>query len=244
MALILLAEVPANCPTVAEFCKEYLRRYSEPSAFVSAGLSFSGPTVLPLPAAVPEAAAQAVVPAAAATLTVSQEIPCMSLQNSEIWNGNKEFLDWRSNFDSPMKTQADVKPGSTGSIGIDYAMDESLSKTFKDSPSHEDKINAMLAKTTEAGGFTRMTAKVNVNFYEFAEQDKQLYFVIKKGLTGLWLAKKTSGHYWVDPKTPGRRLFQNRFRFEIVRNLIGDETDMSFGSRMATIKYKNISIPA
>ena len=233
MALNLLSEIPANCPIVAEFCREYLRRYSEPSAFASAALSFSGPTVLPRPSPSPPVAA-----------TVTQEIPCMSLQNSEIWNGNKEFLGWKSNFDSPMTTETDVKPGSTGSIGIDYAMDESLAKTFKDCPSHEDKINAMLKKTTETGGFTRMTAKVNVNFYEFAEQDKQLYFVIKKGLTGLWLAKKTSGHYWVDPKTPGRRLFQNRFRFQIVRTLVGDETDMSFGSRMATIKYKNISISA
>jgi len=229
MALMLISEVPANCPTVAEFCKEYLRRYSEPSAFASASLSFSGPTVLPQP------------PAAA---TVSQEIPCISLQNSGLWNGDKQFLGWKSNFDSPMTTEADVKAGSTGSIGIDYDMDESLAKTFKDCASYEDKINAMLAKTTESGGFTRVTAKVNVDFYDFAEQNKQLYFVIKKGLTGLWLAKKISGHYWVDPKGDGRRVFQNRFRFEIVRTLVGDETDMNFGSRMATIKYKKISIPA
>jgi hypothetical protein len=240
MALILLAEVPANCPTVADFCKEYLRRYSEPSAFASASLSFSGPTVLPRPAA-PAAAPVASVPAAA---TVTREIPCISLQNSGLWNGNSKFLSWRSNFDYPMTTEADVKPGSFGSIGIDYDMGESLAKTFKDSPSHEDKINAMLAKTTGSGGFTRVTAKVNVNFYEFAQQDKQPYFVIKKGLTGLWLAKKTSGHYWIDPETPGRRIFQNRFRFEIVRNLTADEADMNFGSRLATIKYKNINIPA
>jgi hypothetical protein len=175
--------------------------------------------------------------------TVLKTILVIALIKSADWKKR-----WAGHFDSPHRTESDVKPGDTGRLGIGYYLRAPLAKII---PSSGDAIKALmdhkLASECKDAKLSKPQAKTCLDFYNFAQQEDQLYFAIKHGVTGVWLARKTSKISWrsedEERQNPEDQAYENRFSFVIVRNLEGDETKQTSGSSQCTIYKKELAIP-
>jgi hypothetical protein len=189
--------------------------------------------------------AQAAAAAAAATKAELEmrTIPFISLC------GVSEFKEeFPKCFDTPVSKVDDVKPGHKGSLGICYSIQESLEPILNGCDTEQgianikEKKYIYPASSDRAGKPLDIISIKNgiVPFYEFTTHDNP-YFAIKKGATGLWLAKRTSGYSY----NPNIR-YPHRFSFEIVRPLTEDEADLEMapGNAQFLVRRKAIEVPS
>ena len=135
-------------------------------------------------------------------------------------------------------------------------LDEYLSKAKTD----EEKLKILIDAhhnprdiSTIGKPVSKYSLKMLVEFYNFAEGN-EVYFAIKRGAKGLWLAKKTSKYFHAPQEFRAEGIplyseyqkkidyFEHRFCFEIIRNLTEDEASL-LGCR-TVIRYKTITVPA
>ena len=118
----------------------------------------------------------------------------------------------------------------TDSLGICFGMNCSLEfmasmnrdECVRNLTSRKVPINKEEWWTEKQEVYVRTThAQQLVDFYQFATQHSQPYFILRKGLSGLYLAKKTSSYSFLkgSNETFQKRLYPHRISFQIVREL-------------------------
>ena len=183
--------------------------------------------------------------------------------------GKRWRENWSKCFDRQISSESEVCAGDKGSIGIGFWIPTNLdvllflAKTDKEKQKILMDTHPIIGAAGSGGNCTdpsmmnkpvsKESLNMVVKFYNFAESN-DIYFAIKRGTKGLWLAKKTSKYFHAPPenraggvplsseyqKTP--EYFEHRFRFEIIRPLSAEEVDLP-GCR-TTIRYKTITVPA
>jgi len=200
------------------------------------------PVAMPLPAA---------MPAAMPVSSELREIPFISLIDAD----RKVWPNWTKCFDRKVSRIDDVKVGDTGSIGLAYSVRDNLNSLFSDCPNFNDRVEKLMSLGVicwNGKPLTRRAAKFMVQFYAFSEGSDE-FFSAKKGTTGLWLCKKTSGYYHAPPAWRATEplsseyqrtsdYYEHRFSFVVVRSLTDEEADVSFGFNMDLIKMKKIMV--
>ena len=209
--------------------------------------------------------------------TEMKKIPFIALINNDGPRKNKIGKRWRENwnkcFDRPIVSEEDVVAGDKGSIGIGYWICSNLEVLLAGARTDEEKLTALMATPPlqpdqmwpgeETWEYStgpdsskprgKQSLRSAVDFYNFAQGD-EVFFAIKRGTTGLWLAKKTSRYYHAPPsfraggcplssehqKKP--QYFEHRFCFEIVRKLTAEEALLPH--HLQLIIQKTISVPA
>ena len=193
---------------------------------------------------------------------IMKRIPFISLLNNDGGGAKKGMIgvgvggkrwreEWASRFDRNVLTEADVRAGDTGSIGIGYWLKNPLD-ILLNGKTEDEKLTTLIAeKATGGDGILKPLIEEKtrgqlvpkgslesaLEFYNFA-QSKEVFFAIKRGTTGLWLAKKTSGYFCAEE---GKFGYKHRFRFEIIRRLTAEEQP---NHHVQLIVYKTISVPA
>jgi len=202
-----------------------------------------------------------------------KNIPFISLINNDGRRKNgigKRYSDnWNKCFDRPVTSEEEVRAGDTGSIGIGYWVLKPLD-TLLSGKTDSDKKKTLIAENpiVGVGALTRddhyeashfgepvgeKSLESVVKFYNISESPNGTYFAIKRGTTGIWLAKKSSGYYHAPPSFRASaplisyhqnspNYFEHRFRFEIIRPLTNDEALLRHHVQL--IIYKDIEVPA
>ena len=147
---------------------------------------------------------------------------------SLIRSGSHWKKGWKHCFDrKDILNESSVKVGDTGSIGIGYWIDQSLSTCLEGCTNSAERvqkiinINAINQDTGETIGEKAIKMGI-IPFYELSQKPNGTLFGIKKGIKGMWVAKKTSDYYYI-PRTPGKAYYSHRFNFEILYLLKGTE---------------------
>ena len=192
---------------------------------------------------------------------VMKKIPFISLMNNDGGGAKKGMIgvgvggkrwreEWASRFERNVLTEADVRAGDTGSIGIGYWLKNPLD-ILLNGKTEDEKLAILIAEKATVGDgcpqrlieektrgqlVAKKSLESALEFYNFA-QGKEVFFAIKRGTTGLWLAKKTSGYFCED----GKFGYKHRFRFEIIRRLTAEEQPKH---QPVLIVYNTISVPA
>ena len=205
-------------------------------------------------------------------MSTIKKIPCISLINNDGDRKDGIGKRWRENWskciDRPVNSEADVRVGDTGSIGIGYWVLKPLDILLRGKTEKEKKKiliaeNPTVGKDSlgheecyEASHFGEIVSPQSLNsvtkFFNFTESPNGSCFVIKRGTKGLWLAKKSSGYYHAPPsfRASGPLIsyhqnspnyFEHRFRFEIIRLLTDEEALLPHHCQL--IFYKSIQIP-
>jgi hypothetical protein len=201
-----------------------------------------------------------------------KNIPFISLMNNDGTRRDGIGRRWRENwskcFNRRITSEEDVCAGDKGSIGIGYWIPTNLDRLIFPAKTDEEKLRILIdthpivgysgsgGNPTDLSTIGKPVSKKSLNqvvdFYNFA-QGNEIYFAIKRGTKGLWLAKKTSKYYHAPQEFRAEGIplyseyqktsdyFEHRFCFEIVRNLTKDEASLP-GCR-PTIRYKTIAIP-
>jgi hypothetical protein len=193
---------------------------------------------------------------------IMKRIPFISLLNNDGGGAKKGMIgvgvggkrwreEWASRFDRNVLTEEDVRAGDKGSIGIGYWLKNPLD-ILLNGKTEDEKLTTLIAEKATVGDGSpqplieektrgqlvgKLSLESALEFYNFA-QGKEVFFAIKRGTTGLWLAKKTSG-YFCDEE--GKFGYKHRFRFEIIRRLTAEEQP---NHHVQLIVYKTISVPA
>jgi len=156
--------------------------------------------------------------------------------------------DWTkcfsSCFEESVRSLNDVKPGTKGSIGVCYGIIHPLNELLQGTTSSKERVERIMASEPhhDCNAALPLVGKKGIQegavpFYELATGGP-VYFGIKRGTKGLWLAKKT-GDYFFSAETP---IYKHRFPFEIVRNLTDEEAKMPH--HLSLIYKKTIEVPA
>jgi hypothetical protein len=189
--------------------------------------------------------------------TEMKKIPFIALRNND---GKGWRENWNKCFDRPIVSEEDVVAGDKGSIGIGYFISTSLEVLLAGARTEKDKFTVLKATPSSLlehpGPYSNRgpkSLKSVVDFYNFAQGD-EVFFAIKRGTKGLWLAKKTSRYYHAPPSSRAGgcplysehqnnpQYFEHRFCFEIVRKLTAEEALLPH--HLQLIIQKTISVPA
>lgn len=183
------------------------------------------------PAVLAPAPAGPAAPAAPRT----EELPFLSLINVELWKKN-----WHKCFDRAVETEADVRAGDSGSIGIGYGVSSSLTGLIE-GKTEEEAIAALAAAGAISSSGATLTARgirdTILFFHNLSKSADGTLFGIKKGTKAMWVAEKTSGYFHAPPAERAAgplvsewqhetNFFEHRFGFRIVAVVREDEQKM------------------
>ena len=129
-----------------------------------------------------------------------------------------------------------------GSIGVFWQVYKDLRILGSENIKNE-KINKLYPRNPDDGkGITVMNAKALKGFYEWANQDTEPLFFIKKGTQPLWLCHKMGTYYYEDrPDDP--YWYPHRIAFEFVRPATESEGIKRMGVGMNTMIWIECELP-
>lgn len=175
---------------------------------------------------------------ASAPPTKEVRIPFVSLVDVPMWK--KHFA---KSFEQPVSKESDVKPGFKGNLSVGYHIYQSLDPVLSESSDMVQSVIDLNVIYPEGKPLGKKSIKdAVVPFFELSKQKGDVYFGIKKGTKGLWLAKKTGDyHYQAETTNDYDGAYKHRFSFEIVRSLTEEEGKLPH--HLDLIKYKTVAVP-
>jgi hypothetical protein len=129
-----------------------------------------------------------------------------------------------------------------GSIGVFWQVYKDLRVLGPENIKNE-KVNKLYPRNAEDGkGITAVNAKALKGFYEWANQNTEPLFFIKKGTQPLWLCQKIGTYYYEDrPEDP--YWYPHRIAFEFVRPATETEGVKRMGIGMNTMIWIECELP-
>ena len=129
-----------------------------------------------------------------------------------------------------------------GSLGVFWQVYKDLRILGPENIQHE-KVNKLYPRNPDDGkGITSVNAKALKGFYEWANQDTEPLFFIKKGTQPLWLCRKVGTYYYED-KADDPYWYPHRIAFEFVRSVTETEGVKRMGIGMNTMIWIECELP-
>jgi hypothetical protein len=129
-----------------------------------------------------------------------------------------------------------------GSLGVFWQVYKDIRILGPENIKNE-KVNKLYPRNPDDGKvITSVNAKALKGFYEWANQDTEPLFFIKKGTQPLWLCRKT-GIYYYEDKTEDPYWYPHRIPFEFVRSVTESEGVKRLGVGMNTMIWIECELP-
>jgi hypothetical protein len=155
-----------------------------------------------------------------------KELQFYSLINQDVWKKN-----WHKCFDQERASEAEVRVGDTGSIGIGYGILSSLRDLIADK-SENEAIAALIAAAPKVRHTNKELSKYQcatavLPFYALATGKNGTLFGLKQGTKATWVVEKIGDYYHAPPADRASaplvsdwqktdNYFEHRFAFRVV----------------------------